>query len=152
MEKEKPKSKKGVPLKCRGCHHFKSECTCGRKTKRTKETAEKLVDCLKKGFTIRQACICAGIDSATFYNWCKEDPAFLSEIEQAKQYVNIAAKKLIQTSIAVDKSVDTAKWYLERRESALYSTKQVHEVAETTTEKLEDDEIDELDKLIDANI
>lgn len=150
-KKKTTKSKKGVPLKCKRCKKFKRDCNCGRPTKKSDEAVKKLEQALRQDFTVDQACVYAGITNKTFYNWCNEDDEFLRKMNAARQYMNEKAKKTLQNMVDMGHP-GASMWFLERRESNRYSKKEVHEVAETTTDKLDEGRKDELDKLIDANL
>jgi hypothetical protein len=88
----------------------------GRPTKLTEETVIKLESILKIGGTIEEACSYALISRETYYRWLKEDIGFMTKMEQAKHYSDIVAKNIVVDSMHKDRNLETAKWWLEKRE------------------------------------
>ncbi|HEX9008622.1 MAG TPA: hypothetical protein VF837_05165 [Patescibacteria group bacterium] len=88
----------------------------GRPTVMTEETMTKLESIFKIGGTILEACSYAGISNKTYYRWLEEDEDFVTKMEAAKHYADVAAKNVVVTSITKDQNLDTAKWWLEKRE------------------------------------
>ena len=88
----------------------------GRPTKLTEETVIKLESILKIGGTIDEACSYALISRETYYRWLKEDIGFMTKMEQAKHYSDIVAKNIVVDSMHKDRNLETAKWWLEKRE------------------------------------
>jgi hypothetical protein len=76
---------------------MKTKIKTGRPTKRDPKLVEKLLSGLRTDFTREEACRYAGIHKATFYNWMKEDPVFIDEVERAEDYcLTVAKDKLLQ--------------------------------------------------------
>jgi len=88
----------------------------GRPTKLTEELVIKLESILKIGGTIEEACSYALISRETYYRWLKEDIGFMTKMEQAKHYSDIVAKNIVVDSMHKDRNLETAKWWLEKRE------------------------------------
>lgn len=88
----------------------------GRPTKLSEDLVLKLESILKIGGTIDQACSYAGIARETYYRWLEQHKDFRTKMEAAQYYSDIAAKNLVTKAILEDKDVQTAKWWLEKRE------------------------------------
>ncbi|MCM8788060.1 MAG: hypothetical protein NC935_08445 [Candidatus Omnitrophica bacterium] len=88
----------------------------GRPTKFSEEVVKKLESIFKIGGTVEQACAYANISKETYYNWIEENADFLTKMEAAKYYSDIAAKNIVTKAIIEDKDLETAKWWLEKRE------------------------------------
>lgn len=88
----------------------------GRPTIYSDELVTKLESILKIGGTIEEACSYALISKETYYRWLEEKPDFMTKMEQAKHYSDIVAKNIVVDSMHKDKNLDTAKWWLEKRE------------------------------------
>jgi len=88
----------------------------GRPTKKDDEIVKKLENIFKIGGTVEEAITYGGISKQTFYNWIKDDEGFLTKMEQARYFADIAAKNVVVRAITKDKDLETAKWWLEKRE------------------------------------
>lgn len=88
----------------------------GRPTAITEETVAKLDSILKIGGTIEEACSYAGINKSTYYRNLEKDEDFATNMEAAQHYADIAAKNVVIDSIVKKKDLDTAKWWLEKRQ------------------------------------
>lgn len=75
-----------------------------------------LEDVFKIGGTIEEACTTAGISEPTYFATCERLEGFLSRMNAARHYADIAAKNVVVTSIVKDKDLGTSKWWLEKRE------------------------------------
>lgn len=71
----------------------------GRPTKKTPEVVKKLCDAFKIDATVEEACWYAGISKVIFYKWYKEDEEFFNEIESAKTFAFIVARKKLMQSM-----------------------------------------------------
>jgi hypothetical protein len=49
--------------------------------------------------TVEEACMYAGISKVSYYSWIKEDEKFLNEMNQARLYPYITAKKTLIKSM-----------------------------------------------------
>lgn len=99
----------------------------GRPTVMTEEVVAKLVEGFKADFTIDEACRYAGIDQSTYFRRRQVDEAFCKEMDSAKDYVLIKAKKNIQT--AVDEGdTDLSVKLLKMRQNKIYSERNVSEI------------------------
>lgn len=67
---------------------------------------------LIRGLTITEATMLAGIHRDTFYAHLAKNEAFANRMEQAKSWLNMAARLVIYNSIVKDQNVSTSKWYL----------------------------------------
>lgn|SRR3990167_3500715 len=88
----------------------------GAPTKMTDDTVTKLESILKIGGTIEEACSYALISRETYYRWLKEDNGFMTKMDSAKHYSDIIAKNIVVDSMHKDRNLDTAKWWLEKRQ------------------------------------
>ncbi len=111
------------PKNCKVCKRPKeTQCKCGRPTKMTPETIQKLVYAFQRDYTDGEACRYAGIGTTTFYNHCKSNKEFREKIELAKDFIFNLAKDNLITELQ-DKNKFTTKWVLERRQKDRYSEK-----------------------------
>lgn len=88
----------------------------GRPTLYSDEIVEKLASIFRIGGTVEQAVSYAQIDKVTYYNWMEKHPNFSTKMEQARTYADIVAKNIVVDSMIKDRDVNTAKWWLEKRE------------------------------------
>jgi len=88
----------------------------GRPTKMNEELVVKLESIFKIGGTIDEACSYALIDRATYYRWLEDNKDFATKMESAQHYADIVAKNVVVDSMIKDKDLDTAKWWLEKRQ------------------------------------
>lgn len=88
----------------------------GRPTDLVPETVTKLESILKIGGTIEEATTYAGIARETYYRWLKSNDSFVTKMERAKHYADVAAKNVVVKAITEDEDLSTAKWWLEKRE------------------------------------
>lgn len=93
----------------------------GRPTVITEQVVDKLEEAFKIGCTDEEACLSADIDKKTLYNYIKKNPSFSTRKQQLKANPVFLAKKTIVDKL--EKDVDIAKWYLERRKKDEFSTK-----------------------------
>lgn len=88
----------------------------GRPTKLNEDLLKKIEEILKVGGTMKEACSYARITEQSYYRWVKEDKEIVSRMEAARHYADIMAKHVVVKSIVKDKDIETAKWWLEKRE------------------------------------
>ena len=88
----------------------------GRPTKLVPETIAKLEDILKVGGTIGEACSYAEIDQSTYHRHIESDNTFARKMDAAKHYSDVVAKNLVVDSIVKNKDLQSAKWWLEKRQ------------------------------------
>lgn len=81
-----------------------------------------IIEVLKDGGSITEACRIAGIHRDTFYDWKNKDKDFSDKVEYAENYMNEIAKGVIVRSIKEWSSKD-AKWWLERKAKNEFSTR-----------------------------
>lgn len=87
----------------------------GRPTKLEPEVVTKLTAAFANGFTVEQACQYAEISKQTYYRWLEEHPQFNDDMENARNMLGLQARKVVADRINA-KDVQTAKWWLEKRD------------------------------------
>lgn len=105
----------------------------GRPTVMTPETLGKLEDGFSKGLSDREACLYAGIDPTTLYDYLQSHPEFSNRRDLLKENVRMQAKINIHTEVAAG-DARTSQWYLERRDPEFREKQQID-----TTVRLKDD-------------
>lgn len=97
----------------------------GRPTKKNASIVKKLCDAFKIDATVEEACAYAGISKVTYYSWIKEDKEFLNEIDGAKTFPFILARKKLMKSIDSDNETIAQRGAIEflRRRDKRYSDK-----------------------------
>lgn len=88
----------------------------GRPSLYSNEVVAKLTKAFQDGATIEQACGVAKIDHTTYHRWVNDNSNFAIEMQNAKAYPYLIAKKLVIDSIVKDKDINNAKWLLEKTE------------------------------------
>lgn len=88
----------------------------GAPSKLTPDTVTKLESIFKIGGNVEEACSYALISKQTYYRWLKESEDFVTKMESAQCYADIVAKNVVVDSMIKDKNLDTAKWWLEKRQ------------------------------------
>lgn len=88
----------------------------GAPSKLTEEVTQKLESIFKIGGTIAEACSYALISDSTYNTYCRTDGKFLARMDAARHYADIVAKNIVVDTMIKDKNIDTAKWWLEKRE------------------------------------
>lgn len=94
----------------------------GRPTVMTEQVLQNLQDAFSWGATDIEACLYADISERTLYNYQEENPEFVQRKEMLKKHPTLRARRIIHADLEVGK-VDTAKWYLERKEKDEFSAK-----------------------------
>ena len=92
----------------------------GRPTKMTPDVIAKLIEGFKHDFTDTECCLYAGIDQATYYRYKKKNKGFAREIEAAKTFPFLLAKRNIIKAMHKESSDDSWK-FLSKRQKELYS-------------------------------
>jgi transposase len=100
----------------------------GRKSKKTPERVERLLDNLRQGMSQASAITQAGIAKTTFYKWLKEDEQFKTEVETAEDFAE--AVQIAQIKALGEAKMDwrAYAWLLERRFPDRWSAKRETEV------------------------
>lgn len=93
----------------------------GRPTKII-DAVGKLEEVFRLGVNDSVACSHAGINRDTYYKWIASSSEFSARMEAAKNYAYLAATSVVVTDVVNKKSVDTAKWYLEKKHSKEYKS------------------------------
>jgi hypothetical protein len=88
----------------------------GRPTKMNDELTTKIESIFKIGGTIEEACSYAGISDETYRRWMNENEDFMAKMESAQHYADIVAKNVVVDSMIKNKDLNTAKWWLEKRQ------------------------------------
>lgn len=96
----------------------------GRPTKRDPLTVKKLEEAFAFDCTVGEACLYAGITPKTYYNWINEDEELLQRFEALRETPILAAREKVVSAIKSD--VDTAKWYLERKQKKEFASRTEH--------------------------
>jgi len=86
----------------------------GRPTVMTEAVIGKLEYAFCLGCGDRDACLYAGINPDTLYEYQKKNPGFAERKAQLKQKQVIAAREAVNNAIALN-DVVTARWLLERK-------------------------------------
>lgn len=94
----------------------------GRPSKVTPKLLAKLDDAFALGHTDEEACLIAGIDPKTLYNYCGEHTDYSSKKELLKQSPKLVARRNIITKLKAG-DVELSKWYLERKAKTEFSAK-----------------------------
>ena len=114
----------------------------GRPTVLTDRLVRKLEDCLKCGMSVSDACFTSGISRDTFYRRFNEDSDFSDKMTWARNYTTLQAKQNISKAIA-EGDLKLSIWLLNR------NTDKLLDVREEVPQRLEEDEMAELEKTID---
>jgi hypothetical protein len=93
-----------------------------RPTKITSQTLGKLREAFLLGCTDQEACLNAGINPDTLYEFQKRNPRFTEQKEQYKSNPVLLARKTVVQAIAKDPYL--ALKYLERKKKDEFSIKQ----------------------------
>lgn len=114
---KKKRKKVGRPPKSKG----------GRPTKFTNETLEKLEYAFSIGCTDLEACLYADINPASLYNWQKDNKEFLDRKNMLKESPVLMARKNVAEGLQKG-DIDLSTWYLEKKKSDEFNTKNKTEV------------------------
>lgn len=96
---------------------------CGKPTVMTPETLTKLAIAFARGASDVEACFFAGIGKTTLYNYQNAHPEYVEHKEALKDSLIFKARGVIEDAIT-DGDKDMAKWYLERKKKAEFTTRQ----------------------------
>lgn len=88
----------------------------GRPLVITDEVVRELVELLRVGATVEQACDYAGIGRTSFYDRLKMDEQFAKKISYAQTFLSVSAKRNIADEVVNSHDVETSKWLLEKTE------------------------------------
>lgn len=98
----------------------------------TPETLQKLEGAFSNSCTDKEACLYAGISPSTLYNYQTRNPEFLERKEALKLTPNIAARKTIVASLG---DVNTAKWWLEKKDPDMKPSNKVEHSGAIATDE-----------------
>lgn len=90
-----------------------------RPTKKTEDIVKKLKQIFMYDWTVEEACLYAGISKVIYYKWIKEDVNFLNEMNQARLFPYITAKKTLIKSMESENEAVAQKGaveFLKRRD------------------------------------
>lgn len=106
------------------------------RSKRTAESKQTICKYLKVGSTRQCAADMAGLSLRSLHSWMQADPSMRDAVLQAEGEAQTRCEALIMA--AAPKSWQAAAWWLERRRSHAYSTRQViaHEFDELSDQEL----------------
>lgn len=122
------------------------------------EIIKEIHDNLELGLTITDVCDLVGISRETFYEW-RDDPSKIDITDESVKKAELACKRrnigIIQN--AARRSWQAAAWWLERKFSDEYATKQKHEISgdkdnPLVFKNLNDDEITKRIAKVEAGI
>jgi len=94
----------------------------GRPSSITEEIIQKFEQCYRDGSTDREACLVTGIPESTYYENLKNNKDFSDRIDIAKEYTTQLAKAIIARKVARG-DLDTAKWWVERKNKKAFSSR-----------------------------
>jgi len=121
---KKVTKKKATKKKKKVVNMKKRYANVGRKKfdGKAEDVVNKLEYAFSMGCTDKEACIYAGTNRTSLTNYQNEHPEFLDRKEQLKDTpILMARQKVIEN---IDQSVDTAKWFIERKVKKEFSTSQ----------------------------
>lgn len=95
----------------------------GRPTKMTKDILQKLEDAFAFTYTDEEACLYAGIATATLYNYQKKNPKFVERKNALRLTPNLAAKKVLVE--AIPKNLDQSRWWATHKMPEFNPTKKL---------------------------
>lgn len=95
----------------------------GRPTVMTPEVVSKLEQAWAMGCSDLEACLFANISKQTLYDYQNKNPEFVDRKERLKESLVLKARTVIANALNQDDE-NTAKWYLERKKKAEFSTRQ----------------------------
>lgn len=78
-------------------------------------TEAKLIEAFEMSYNVREACQHARISHVTYYEWIKQIEGFEDRMQEARDAPIKQAKGVIKTALKSG-DVNTAKWYVERRD------------------------------------
>ena len=94
----------------------------GRPTVMTPDTIAKLEQAFSWGCTDNEACIWAGINPSSLYDYQLEHPDFTKRKEFLKETPSLKARQVINIAL-VNKDKQAAQWWLERKRKEEFSTR-----------------------------
>lgn len=122
----------------------------GRPTVVTKSVLDKLEEVFSLGGTDKEACLFAGINPSTLYNYQEINPEFVQRKALLKETPVLLARRTVTESLAKD--TNTARWYIERRDRDFNPKNEIDITSKgesiTATPKL-DELIDKLEHALD---
>jgi len=125
-----------------------------RTVKIPSETRKAIIEAVEKylklGFNLTKSCDLAFVPRTTFVTWCKEDPKLRQSVQYWRHYTSVSARETIQTAVE-NKSIDDAKWWLERKDKKDFSTRSEIVEVEDDEELQEDKDFSDIDEIIKKN-
>lgn len=97
-----------------------SKAKGGRPRVITPGIVRKLTEAFKLDVTVQEACLYAGIAKDTYYRKLKDSKKFSDEMEQARMYASLVARKSVIRQMQKDGNL--ALKYLERKRREEFST------------------------------
>jgi hypothetical protein len=87
----------------------------GRKTKRTPAAEQVIIERIRTGSTIKDACTAAGISDQTYLNWTHDSLDFLESVTRAEAECAAEMAASIHQAATVQKDWRAAESWLKRR-------------------------------------
>jgi hypothetical protein len=84
----------------------------GRPVVLTDRVVDILDAAFRRGLSVTEATIIAGIHRDTYYSHLAKNEQFAYRMERAKSWLNTASRLVIYNSIVIDQNPKTAMWYL----------------------------------------
>lgn len=100
----------------------KAKNTVGRPLAVTPQVIAKLETAFSMGCTELEACLLAGICHSTLKNYQIKNPEFMARKKLLKENPVLKSRKVVIDALD-NGDLDTAKWYLERKAKAEFSTR-----------------------------
>lgn len=98
----------------------------GRPTVMTEDTLGKLEQAFAFDATVEEACFFADINPDTYYRYVKEHPEFSERVRALRQKPVLKARETIVQGL---EDPNNARWYLERKRKAEFSTRSETEIS-----------------------
>ena len=114
---------------CKKCKKPKSQCQCGRPPKIDATILGKLEDAFSNGFPDKEACLYAGINPDTLYEYQKKHPEFTERKEALKLTPNLKARRAIVESLG---DPNHAWKWLEKKDPEMRSTTKIEHAGQVT--------------------
>lgn len=90
----------------------------GRPTIMNDKAVAKLEHAFMMDCNVTQACLYANISRNTYYDYIEKHPSFKTRVEDLKQNMLLRSKMVVARDILQHQKVDTAKWFLERKDDS----------------------------------
>lgn len=133
------------PKNCKGCKkpkrpkgkEFKDAegyCECGRPTVMTEKVLGKLEEAFSMAFPDDEACLYAGINPTSLYEYQKKNPKYAQRKEALKKTPNMTARKTVVKALSA--AGDAWKW-LEKKDADFKPTSKIEQSVEISDVQVE---------------